>query len=376
MTELNVFVVMKADQERVKTLLADTVTLLCKNGLFFSKQLKVQGLLGITVDDDEVFIVHIDELFKDGVASQSTLPSATNPNVVATESVDELIGPVLMENLSNENSSKSCSSNLANSPSLKRRLPEQLQSASVKSRDDGNSSLNEPPSKRYIVENCTEESGQHIEEPKQEKDDRMLDDKTNIIVVKEETEGEFALVDANPMPCDRKASSNSPEFLQQLFNQFEQTTNEEFAGFDIDAYALQSRMTSDCSPVISTSLHLSTKAEAASNMESDALSAWKSSYQPRCLSQGHMDIHNDTQVSSQFDNSDVYVLPNFCITSRRTTTTNTRRKRYECTLDSCGRQYQNTFDLYRHQRQKHNVPPEFFQQGRKHTFGIREIDPS
>lgn len=291
---------MKADQERVKTLLADTVTLLCKNGLFFSKQLKVQGLLGITVDDDEVFIVHIDELFKDGVASQSTLPSAANPNVVATESVDELIGPVLMENLANENSSKSCSSNLANSPSLKRRLPEQLQSASVKSRDDGNSSLNEPPSKCYIVENCAEESGQHIEEPKQEKDDRTLDDKTNIIVVKEETEGEFALVDANPMPCDRKASSNSPEFLQQLFNQFEQTTNEEFAGFDIDAYALQSRVTNDCSPVISTSLHLSTKAEAAPNLESDALSTWNSSYQPRCLSQGHMDIHNDTQVGCLF----------------------------------------------------------------------------
>ena len=51
------------------------------------------------------------------------------------------------------------------------------------------------------------------------------------------------------------------------------------------------------------------------------------------------------------------------------------RKRYECTLNDCGRQYQNTFDLYRHQRQKHHVPPEFYQQGKKQTFGIREIDP-
>lgn len=289
---------MKADQERVKSLLADTVTLLCKNGLFFSKQLKVQGLLGITVDDDEVFIVHIDELFRDGVASQSALPSATNSNFVATESVDEH-GPVLMENLANENVSESCSSKLANSPSLKRRLPEQLQSASVKSRDDVNSSLNEPPSKCFIVENCAEESGQHIEKPKQEKDDRTLDDKTNIIVVKEESEDDLALLDTNPLPCDRKTSSNSPEFLQQLFNHFEQTTNEEFAGFDVDAYASQSQTTSDCSPVISTSLHLSTKAEAP-NLASDALSAWNSSYQPRCLSQGHMDIHSDTQVGCMF----------------------------------------------------------------------------
>lgn len=292
---------MKADQERVKTLLADTVTLLCKNGLFFSKQLKVQGLLGITVDDDEVFIVHIDELFRDSVTSHSALPSATNSNFVAAEPVVER-GRVLMENLASENVSESCSSKLANSPSLKRRLPEQSQSASVKSRDDdANSSLNEPPpSKRYVVENRAEDSGQCIEKPKEEKNDNTLDDKTDVIVVKEEGEGDLAPLNANPMPCDRKTLSNSPEFLQQLFNQFEQTTNEDFAGFDVDAYALQSQTTNDCSPVvISTGLHLSTKAEAP-HPPSDALSAWNSSYQPRCPSQGHVDIHSDNQVGRMF----------------------------------------------------------------------------
>lgn len=52
---------MKADQERVKNLLTDTVTLLCRNGLQFQKEIKVQGLLGITLDDSEVFLVQIDE---------------------------------------------------------------------------------------------------------------------------------------------------------------------------------------------------------------------------------------------------------------------------------------------------------------------------
>lgn len=52
---------MKPDQERVKNLLADTVTLLCKNGLNFRKELRVQGLIGITLDNDDVFIVHINE---------------------------------------------------------------------------------------------------------------------------------------------------------------------------------------------------------------------------------------------------------------------------------------------------------------------------
>lgn len=52
---------MKPDQERVRSLLTDTVTLLCKNGLYFSKELKVEGVLGITLDDNDVFIVHINE---------------------------------------------------------------------------------------------------------------------------------------------------------------------------------------------------------------------------------------------------------------------------------------------------------------------------
>ena len=54
---------MKADQERVRNLLTDTVTLLCKNGLQYQTELRVQGVLGITLDNNEVFIVHINEKF-------------------------------------------------------------------------------------------------------------------------------------------------------------------------------------------------------------------------------------------------------------------------------------------------------------------------
>ena len=52
---------MKEDQKRVSALLAQTVSLLCKNGLHFEKNLHIQGLLGITVDDKDVFIVHFDD---------------------------------------------------------------------------------------------------------------------------------------------------------------------------------------------------------------------------------------------------------------------------------------------------------------------------
>jgi len=54
---------MKPDQERVRSLLIDTVTLLCKNGLSFKGSLKIQGLLGVTIDDNDIFIVQIDEKY-------------------------------------------------------------------------------------------------------------------------------------------------------------------------------------------------------------------------------------------------------------------------------------------------------------------------
>ena len=57
---------MKSDQERVSALLTETVLILCQKGLKYSNELKVQGTLGITVDEN-VFIVHFNERFNDVV---------------------------------------------------------------------------------------------------------------------------------------------------------------------------------------------------------------------------------------------------------------------------------------------------------------------
>lgn len=65
---------MKPEQESLKTLISETVTLLCKNRLQFSKELKIQGLLGITIDENEIFLIQIDE--KTG----SVLANITNNN--------------------------------------------------------------------------------------------------------------------------------------------------------------------------------------------------------------------------------------------------------------------------------------------------------
>jgi len=52
---------MQEEQERLKKLLRDTVTMLCRNGLQYQRRLRVEGVIGITVDDDSVFLVHIND---------------------------------------------------------------------------------------------------------------------------------------------------------------------------------------------------------------------------------------------------------------------------------------------------------------------------
>ena len=53
-----------ADQQRVKALLTETITLLCKNGLHFKSEFCIEALIGITLDQDDIFLVSIKETVK------------------------------------------------------------------------------------------------------------------------------------------------------------------------------------------------------------------------------------------------------------------------------------------------------------------------
>jgi len=55
---------MKPEQERIRSLLVDTMCLLCRNGLNFENELKVQAVIGITVDKEECFVVHVNKCFE------------------------------------------------------------------------------------------------------------------------------------------------------------------------------------------------------------------------------------------------------------------------------------------------------------------------
>lgn len=55
---------MRPERDRVKALLTEAVSLLCKNSLSYEAEVEVEGLLGITVDKSEVFLVSLHELIK------------------------------------------------------------------------------------------------------------------------------------------------------------------------------------------------------------------------------------------------------------------------------------------------------------------------
>ena len=73
---------MKPDHERVTKLLTDTVTLLCKNGLTYDQELKIQGLIAITLDNVDVFVVSINESF--GSSGLPTTPVSEAPATSAS----------------------------------------------------------------------------------------------------------------------------------------------------------------------------------------------------------------------------------------------------------------------------------------------------
>ena len=57
---------LKPDQKRVKDLLVDTIASLCRDGLSYIENLSIHGVIGITVDRSEVFLVHINQEISSG----------------------------------------------------------------------------------------------------------------------------------------------------------------------------------------------------------------------------------------------------------------------------------------------------------------------
>lgn len=53
----------KVELERVKRLLTEMISSLCKSGLDYNSTLTVQGLLGITIDHENVLLINLNESY-------------------------------------------------------------------------------------------------------------------------------------------------------------------------------------------------------------------------------------------------------------------------------------------------------------------------
>ena len=61
MTRVSDVMMLDSDRQRIKALLTEAIMVLCKNGLSYKSQFCIEGLLGITLDQGDVFLVNIKE---------------------------------------------------------------------------------------------------------------------------------------------------------------------------------------------------------------------------------------------------------------------------------------------------------------------------
>ena len=64
---------------KVETLLRDTLLTLCRNGIPYTSNLHVQGLLGITLDTKDICIIQIDETFTNKKFNTTTIETTNTP---------------------------------------------------------------------------------------------------------------------------------------------------------------------------------------------------------------------------------------------------------------------------------------------------------
>jgi len=97
---------MREEREKLKTLLQDTVTMLCRNSLLYAQSLRIEGVIGITVDNNDAFVVHINyttEPAHDSM-SQDTGDYYPIPNVKSEYRSTKISEPPVMSSFSDMSS--------------------------------------------------------------------------------------------------------------------------------------------------------------------------------------------------------------------------------------------------------------------------------
>jgi len=87
---------MREEREKLKRLLQDTVTMLCKNSLPCEQSLRIEGVIGITVDSYDAFLVHINNTIEPADNFVSEDVEEYYPNVKSEYGFTETPEPVML----------------------------------------------------------------------------------------------------------------------------------------------------------------------------------------------------------------------------------------------------------------------------------------
>ena len=52
---------LKRAESQLQILLADTIWAMCKNTLAFNGGIRVEGLIGVTIDEEEIFLIPVNQ---------------------------------------------------------------------------------------------------------------------------------------------------------------------------------------------------------------------------------------------------------------------------------------------------------------------------
>ena len=88
-------------------MLRESITLLCKTALSYDSELNIEGLLGITLDKSDVFLVNINQSF----LSDSTSVLKTHPREDATSTTTSRSSPHKQRSLKSKRRSSGSPSN-------------------------------------------------------------------------------------------------------------------------------------------------------------------------------------------------------------------------------------------------------------------------
>lgn len=88
-------IVMSEEAERLQHLIKEAVSVLCRNATLYKNSVRVQGLLGITLDEQDVFLVDINDTYEpceqqgivEGIAYSDTTPWPVNASEDCNSSI-------------------------------------------------------------------------------------------------------------------------------------------------------------------------------------------------------------------------------------------------------------------------------------------------